>query len=121
MPESWCWPMPEKNPLMNALRAIGSYATYHVDLPLFAELGLDRFQAAAHGIEIHVGVARFPAGSVQISVSCYPAQFWKLEVERDEPEAHIMLTTGSGSLTEYWPTVLLFLSDMMNVKEVSDA
>lgn len=90
--------------------------TYTWDLPLFKELGLQPFEKALHGEQFEVGRVRLDAGEITVSVTCVPEQFWAFDIFPADGDGHpIHLITGSGSLGQYWPTVLLFLKGMIAV------
>jgi hypothetical protein len=80
--------------------------TYTVDLGLFQKLELPTFKTK-NNEKLFVGEYKFPQPSkanVKIFVTCLPAQFWEFEVETDEGY-QCVITTGSGSLTDYWGSV----------------
>lgn len=108
--------MLDNDPFITKLKGCGMYGTYRMDVPLFTKLGLLPFKDLEHGKRTEIGVLVFPVGKIAISVTCFPAQFWRFVLHRKDPEAVIVLTTGSGNMTRYWPTVMMFLEDMMNAK-----
>lgn len=86
---------------------LGEAQTYRTDLELFHELGLKTFKTDSQE-ELFVGEYKLPhydKANVKISVTCMPAQFWKFEVETDE-DYKCVIKTGSGSLSDYWQSVL---------------
>lgn len=90
--------------------------TYDWDLSLFRDLGLKAFVDIETQDEFEVGTVRTEEGEVRVRVSCMPAQFWVFDVLPDPEHSDarpIRLSTGSGSLSDYWPTVVLFLKGMM--------
>lgn len=72
-----------------------------------------------------------PATTVKVWCGALPAKFWRFDITRPrddcdvvdgavigvyEPLEHIVLTTGSGSFFDYWPTVLMFAQHTMDAK-----
>ena len=81
----------------------GNAETYQVDLPLFEKLGLKKF--SINDREKHfVGTVNLDDRSVSIYVECYPAQFWEFRVKSVDA-GEFKVSTGSGSLTDYWDSV----------------
>ena len=79
--------------------------TYSWDRLLFKKLGLDTFDIETHK-EQHVGKVDFENGSwVKIWVEAKPAEFWRFEVYVAESKRKYSISTGSGSLGNYWGTV----------------
>ena len=77
---------------------------YSVDLPLLRRLKLDTYDVPVQ-TEHFIGEVELPPGStVSIWVTGYPAQFYRFEVFSAETGMITKFSTGSGSLTEYWPT-----------------
>jgi hypothetical protein len=77
-----------------------------------------------------------PAATVKVEVLALPAQFWRFTVTRPRDEAETVdgevrgiyepveirvITTGSGSFSEYWPSARLVASHCLNVEVVVDA
>lgn len=94
-------------------------STYSTDLKLFRELGLDPF----YNISGHHEVGRVEFGSededgswVEIAVDCLPAQFWKFTIYCAETETITTVTTGSGSLGDFWPAVKLIADNMLVIE-----
>lgn len=57
-----------------------------------------------------------PWAEVLVEVNPMPARFWRFTVTPLKEDVHaVTLSTGSGSLLDYWPTVCLFAGGMMNV------
>lgn len=91
------------------------------DLELFKDLGLKPF-ATDNNKKMFVGEYKLPhyeKANVKISVSCGPAQFWEFEVETDEGYK-CTIKTGSGSLSDYWPSVLKVAEDCFVVTAYSN-
>lgn len=86
----------------------GNSKTYRCDLELFQNLGLNTF-TTDNKDQLFVGEYKLPhydKTSVKIYVTCMPAQFWKFEIKTDE-DCKYVIKTGSGSLSEYWDSVML--------------
>lgn len=65
-----------------------------------------------------------PATTVKVEVGCLPAQFWRFTVVRPRdaeeylPMETLVIGTGSGTFSDYWPAVLLVANHMFYVEEV---
>jgi len=108
---------------MNDVKLFPSlYQTYPIDLGLFRELGLPVIRDAPHSERIEVGTVHFPIGKIKIEVTCLPAQFWRFQLfpSDDQDGQRIILSTGSGPLSDYWPSVMKFLEGMIVVEELSE-
>lgn len=93
--------------------------TYHSDLGLFSKLGLKPFHANSQN-ELFVGEYKIPEyekAGIKIFVTCLPAQFWRFEIQTDE-DKKFEASTGSGTLSEYWPSVLQIAEGMLVVKSL---
>lgn len=91
--------------------------TYGWDLPLFESLGLKPFVIHDQRRTL-VGKYKLPdceMASVEIWVTCMPAQFWQFIIETDEGRK-FEATTGSGSLSDYWPSILKIAEGMLVVR-----
>lgn len=55
-------------------------------------------------------------GLIELSVSAWPATFWKAQITTTEGK-YINLGTGSGHLSDFWPTFVLFAKGMIGVTE----
>jgi hypothetical protein len=104
--------------------------TYGPDLELFNKLGLTPWVNAPHGKNHAVGTVKGKGTEdhyeVKVSVCCLPAQCWDFEIrlfrndEKGEVERQrIKLSTGSGYLSDFWPTVELLLDNMLVIKEAT--
>ena len=103
------------------------YEAYQDDHALLAELGLPtvlRVGTPVNGHGFHI-LGTVPADtergrcSVDVSVQCWPAQFWRFVVKGDLPDTHAAtVETGSGAFRDYWPSVELMAIGMFHVKEV---
>ena len=96
--------------------SLESSHTYTQDLALFRQLGLSPFQLEETG-QLLLGVYLLPSGvaSVTIHVTCMPAQFWHFEIVRQNGE-RCEISTGSGALSDFWPSVLLIADGMLVVQ-----
>lgn len=117
--------MSDAGPLGELLRKGGLYSTYTADLALFRSLGLTPYADAPHADWFTVGGAQlaYDGGevyaTVTIEASCWPATFWRLTVRPTKPEspdkARVLVKTGSGTLSKYWPLVLMLAQQMVTV------
>lgn len=92
--------------------------TYQNDLALFKKLGLKPFSTKCKETYF-VGKLKNDYGNVDIKVTGLPAQFWEFDIWCATNQKHTKLSTGSGSLSEYWPTVELILKDMIVIESIS--
>lgn len=93
--------------------------TYSHDRPLFGTLGLRTFSRAGTDW-LDVGTVELETASVKIEVYCAPAQFWRFTItpKAEDVQAGV-LTSGSGSLGEYWPSVVQWATGMLGFKATS--
>jgi hypothetical protein len=97
----------------------GESQTYRHDLPLFQQLGLQPFENLPRTELVKVGTVTLgTVAIIDVSVECWPAQFWKFEIHLKDPKRLLVLTTGSGSLGDFWPIVEKFASGMISVDEI---
>lgn len=55
--------------------------------------------------------------TVRVEVCQMPAMFWRFTIDPSIVDVDaVTLSTGSGDLADYWPSVLLFATGMMTVK-----
>lgn len=95
---------------------LGTAKTYSWDLELFQELGLTPF-SSDNQEELFVGEYKLPhydKANIKIWVTCMPAQFWRFEIETDE-DKKFEVSTGSGSMSDYWSIVLKVAEGMLVV------
>lgn len=92
--------------------------TYTEDYKLFNNLGLPLFSDVEGIDEFFVGRVVANDGEVKIWVKCLPAQFWRFEININDLDKTIECKTGSGSLSDFWPTVELLLRDMFIITSV---
>lgn len=104
---------------------------YDVDAVLLERLGLPTWQAAHHE-ETLVGEVRpctnpeepGKATKIQIYVTCCPAQFFRFVIERKSEDEdyrgmeRVEVSTGSGTLSSYWPMALAIASHCLVVGPV---
>lgn len=88
--------------------------TYEWDLPLFKELGLEPFDIKS-GVKHIVGKVMIQESEVLIKVEGLPAQFWEFEILCRNPKRAYRVTTGSGSLSDFWAAITMLATDMMNI------
>lgn len=103
---------------------------YSRDVALLRKLGLPLWESN-NGEETLIGeVMPFPAHEeeqgrtkVQIFVNSMPAQVYRFVIERrSEAEGYdgmerVEVTTGSGSLSEFWPMVLAVAGGRLDVSQ----
>lgn len=93
---------------------LGTAKTYSWDLELFQKLGLTPF-SCENQEELFVGEYKLPhyeKANIKIWVTCMPAQFWRFEIETDE-DKKFEVSTGSGSMSDYWSSVLKVAEGML--------
>lgn len=95
--------------------------TYGTDIVLFKRLGLKQFRNIPHGAPHFVGDVVTDCGSVKVTVTAWPAQFWRFEITSKEAKNLTVLETGSGGLAAYWPIVEKILDGMVVVESVATA
>lgn len=94
-----------------------TFETHQSDLPLFEKLGLKPFKGNT-GETLTVGTVKGNSGEVEIRVCGLPAQFWAFTVKCREDGRTTHLSTGSGVLEQYWPSINLFMENMLVCKSV---
>lgn len=116
--------MKNKKPLDNkeaysaslAGNALNKASTYSSDRPLFKSLGLTPFTDIPANKEHFVGEVKFKNGSiVKIWVCPLPAMFWKLEVFIAKSKRTAVVSTGSGTLNDFWNTIKLIADYMLDI------
>jgi hypothetical protein len=98
---------------------------YSQDVKLLKELKLAAW-SAKHGEEKKIGIVVCKESTVEIFVTCLPAQFYKfiIKVGLKNYDTDIVshqiyeMTTGSGSLSDYWPMAKAIAENMVVIKEV---
>lgn len=91
--------------------------TYPVDRPLFERLGLEPFSHPSRGWH-DCGTYETDRASVKVEVSCMPAQFWRFTItSKIEDVQDGVLSTGSGTLAQYWPSVEHWINGCLQYEE----
>jgi len=97
---------------------LNTASTYSSDRPLFKTLGLMFFTDIPTGKEYFVGEVEFKNGSiVKIWVCATPAQFWKFEIFVAQSFKTTNVSTGSGTLENFWNSIKLIAEDMLDVEK----
>lgn len=92
--------------------------TYPSDLKLFEKLGLKPFETENQE-QIFLGEYKLPhyeKAKIKIYVTCMPAQFYQFQVI-SESGIKYKIETGSGTLSEYWESVVKVATDMFEVSK----
>jgi len=89
--------------------------SYLQDVELLKELKLAAW-SAKRCEEKKIGIVVCDESTVEIFVTCYPAQFYKFIIKVGSKVYE--MTTGSGSLSDYWPMAKAIAENMVVVKEV---
>jgi hypothetical protein len=84
---------------------------YKEDLPLLLNLGLSEFI-----IETNIGRVDTDEYSIDVYVTCMPAQFWKFDILCLESGKRTVIETGSGSFTQYWDVAKMIGQNLISVK-----
>jgi len=101
----------------HAVNALDTAGTYSSDRPLFKLLGLMPFTDIPISKGYFVGEVKFKNGSVvKIWVFPAPAQFWKFEIFVAESKKTTRVSTGSGTLDNFWNAIKLIAEDMIDVE-----
>jgi hypothetical protein len=99
-----------------ARNVLNKASTYSSDRPLFKLIGLMPFIDIPTNKEYFVGEVKFKYGSVvKIWVSPAPALFWRFEVFVAESKKQLNISTGSGTLNDFWNAVKLIAECMFDV------
>jgi len=101
--------------------ALFGNGTYGTDVVLFKRLGLKQFRDIPHATPYFVGDVTTDRGSVKVTVTAWPAQFWCFEITSKESKKLTVIETGSGGLYAYWPVVEKILDGMVVVESVRPA
>jgi len=98
---------------------LNTASTYSSDRSLFKLLGLMPFTDIPTNKEYFVGEVKFKNGSVvKIWICPTPAQFWKFEVFVAESNKTTKISTGSGTLENFWYAIKLIAEDMLDVENI---
>ena len=92
-------------------------STYDKDLPLFRKLGLEVFRDLPNGTYNLGTVKGKGGGEAEVLVKLWPAMFFGFHITSSEGEKFVV-NTGSGSLTDFWPSVELVMDSMFVPKPV---
>jgi len=107
--------MNTQNRIDSLFKSINETKTYQKDMPLFKRLNLKPFIIETHRRH-YVGEVKMENGSqIKIWVEAYPAQFWFFEIFCADNKKTTRITTGSGSLEDYWGFVEAIATGMIVV------
>ena len=107
----------QKQAVKSCITDVFTASTFSSDMVLFKSLGLTPFSNIPMGKDHFVGGFTFSNNSsVKITVHPMPAQFWKFEVYIPERKRTVIISTGSGALCNFWGTVRLVATDMIDFK-----
>lgn len=101
---------------------------YSLDHELLRELGFDpNRELESHELNVlgtyehHYDGKAEVAYRVVIGVTPLPAMFWQFDVEPVTTDGKaVRVTTGSGALSDYWPSVKLLAEGMLNVRPLGE-
>ena len=89
---------------------------YSSDVRLFAKLGLKKYSKIPTHEKYFVGEVKLDnCSSVKIWVCPMPALFWTFEIFNAERKETMIISTGSGSLSDFWNTIKLFADNMLEI------
>jgi len=87
---------------------------YSEDVKLFESLGL-KFPVVHHSQEVEIGtVTLYESAKVTIWVDQIGAVFWRFKIVDIDKRTH-HISTGSGSLSRFWPTIKLIANGAMTI------
>jgi hypothetical protein len=104
--------------------------THSKDRELFRQLGLREFAIGQGWSDSDprlndwrdLGTVEFEWAEVRVEVCCLPAQFFRFTITaKTEDVQGTVLTTGSGALSDFWPTIDLWASGMIGVAKEAAA
>lgn len=93
--------------------------TYDWDVALFRDLGLPLFDGIPSHALYGVGTVKVGDSTVTLWVEPMPAMFWTAEIETPG-ERRYKVTTGSGSLSDFWPSIKKIAEGMLVVEEIRE-
>lgn len=99
---------------MHYLNEVSTTSTF--DFKLFNKLGFERF-SIKNNQQVLIGEYDFPnieGAKAKVWVNCMPAQVWTIEVT-SHSGIKTTINTGTGSLSDFWPTVVLLADDMIEI------
>lgn len=100
---------------------------YSDEIPLMTELGLRIFGYTRDWLDIGTVQLHEPdeyhpnPTLIKVEVSAMPAKFWRFTITKDsdtiEPTLEkIVVSTGSGLFTTYWPSIKLIADNMLVIE-----
>lgn len=65
-----------------------------------------------------------PAATINVTVQKMPAPFWRFTITRpnehedyhERPTETVVVSTGSGALTDYWPSAVLIAENSLVIE-----
>lgn len=99
---------------------------YTEDVGLLRDLGLATGGFGYDWTDLGT-VSLFATTTINVEVAAQPAQFWRFTVTRPadtvdpEPDEVLVVSTGSGPLSDYWPSVVLIATNMLAVEKKGQA
>ncbi|MFB9864089.1 hypothetical protein [Rufibacter immobilis] len=88
---------------------------YKEDLPLILELGLNEFIIESH-VETSIGTVDIKEFTIEVFVTCAPSQFWRFDIFSKTESRRTVISTGSGTFTQYWKVAELIGQGLVAVK-----
>lgn len=96
----------------------GKVTPYGKDISLLRELGLEEFEGELKE-DIFVGEVKMEyRGRIKIWVVGMPAQFWQFEIVDPVDRSTYKVSTGEGSLKDFWPSVKMMSENMLMVESI---
>lgn len=97
-----------------------SYSAYDRDIPLLLMHGL-RTSDSGHEDWSDLGIVTLYPGetatTIKVEVSSMPAQFWRFTITDRVEGPDVVIKTGSGTFSEYWPAAVLVAGGCFDIKE----
>lgn len=87
------------------------------EIEFLKKLGLNHQYYAKWGEDTYLGEYKNNQSTIKVYVICMPAKFWKFEIETPDGQKW-ELTTGSGTIADYWPIALKFSEGMISAKRI---
>lgn len=102
---------------------MATFYTHNGDLDLAKRLGLDTSLQFPHAEWVELGTYEHRwagdkdvAYRVRVSVNAMPAQFWRFNIVPITTDGQFLeVSTGSGGLSDYWPTIKNMAEGMITV------
>lgn len=104
---------------LKTMKDLDTYSTYYEDQDLFTELCIPRFKEIPNWTSIRVGETYVSDCKVEIWVEGAPAQFWTFNIEFPQGEKK-RVSTGSGSLADYWKSIEYMCSGCLIIEDVKN-